>query len=58
MAIHHEVPAPDQSRAAPDLWSQSGIATAYDQLLSDAVTALTAAARLTWTERWPEGSVR
>lgn len=37
--------------AAPDLQSQSGTATVYDQLLRDAVTALTAAARLTWTGR-------
>lgn len=57
MAIHRDViAAPGESRAAPDLWSQSRNATAYDQLLSGAITALTAAARLTWTERWPDGT--
>jgi hypothetical protein len=50
MAIPREV------IASPDLRSQSRSGTAYDQLLSDAVTALTAAARLTWTERRPDGT--
>lgn len=48
------IAAPGGSGTAPDLWFPSRNATAYDQLLSDAVTALTAAARLTWTERWPD----
>lgn len=57
MAIQREVIAPPGNpRAALDLWSQSEHATAYDQLLSDAVSALSAAARLTWTERWPDGT--
>jgi hypothetical protein len=50
MAIPREV------IAAPDHLSQSRSGTAYDQLLSAAVTALTAAARLTWTERRPDGT--
>ena len=57
MAIHREVIAAfEQARTAPDLRSESGSGTAYDELLGDAVTALTAAARLTWTERWPDGT--
>ncbi len=57
MAIHRDViMAPGGPRAAPRLWSQSEHATAYDQLLRDAVTALTAAAGLTYTERWPDGT--
>jgi hypothetical protein len=50
MAIPREV------IASPDLRSASRTATAYEQLLSDAVTALTAAARLTCTERRPDGT--
>jgi hypothetical protein len=57
MNLHRDViAAPGESRAAPDLWSPSRDATAYDQLLRDAVTALTAAARLTWTDRGPDGT--
>ncbi len=57
MAIHRDViMAPGGPRAAPDLRSQSEDATAYDQLLRDAVAALTAAAGLTYTERWPDGT--
>ncbi|MDQ3383544.1 MAG: hypothetical protein M3519_07160 [Actinomycetota bacterium] len=59
MAIHRDViAAPSESRAAPDPASQFRNVTAYDQLLSDAIRALTAAARLTWTERWPDGSTQ
>jgi hypothetical protein len=50
MAIPREV------IVSPDLRSQPRTATAYEQLLSDAVTALTAAARLTCTERRPDGT--
>ena len=57
MAIQREVIAsPGNPRAAPDLWSRSEHAITYDQLLSDAVSALTAAARLTSIERWPDGT--
>jgi hypothetical protein len=50
MAIPREV------IASPDLRSQPRTATAYEQLLIDAVTALTAAARLTCTERRPDST--
>ena len=57
MPIPREVIAPPGNpRAVPDFWSKSEHVTAYDQLLSNAVSALTAAARLTRIERWPDGT--
>ncbi len=57
MAIDRDViAAPGASTASPELWSQSRGGNVYDQLLGDAITALTAAARLTCTERWPGGT--
>ena len=55
--MHRDVSmAPGGRSAAPERWSESDHATAYDQLLRGAITALTAAARLTRTERWPDGT--
>jgi len=57
MAMHRDVTmAPGGRSAAPERWSESDHATAYDQLLRGAVTALTAAARLIRTERSPDGT--
>lgn len=47
---------PDEPTAAPDHRSQPLNATAYEQLLGDAVTVLTAAARLTWTGYRQDGT--
>lgn len=47
---------PDEPMAAPDHRSQPNHATAYEQLLNDAVTVLTAAARLTWTGHRQDGT--
>jgi hypothetical protein len=47
---------PDESRPASDHRLQPLNATAYEQLLSDAVTVLTAAARLTWTGYRQDGT--
>ena len=57
MAIDRDVIiATGASTASPELWSRSRDGTVYDQLLRDAVTALTAAARLTCTGRLRSGT--
>ena len=47
---------PDEPTAARDHRAQPFNATAYERLLSDAVTVLTAAARLTWTGHRQDGT--
>lgn len=57
MAIDRDViAAPGASTVSTELWSPTRDGNGYDQLLRDAITALTAAARLTCTERWPGGA--
>jgi hypothetical protein len=50
------VAAPGASPVSPELRSPSRDGDGYDQLLREAITALTAAARLTRTECLPDGT--
>ena len=57
MTIDRDViAAPEASPASPELRSPTRDGNGYDQLLRDAITALTAAARRTVTERLPDGT--